>query len=226
MFDVAPSRSPIHRPLVELRQHPLIADFRSLIPAATVTGGSFAHHLPSPSQVPASERPVIFEKSMRAATSACLKNLLVLSGLPEHEPPRQPEGTRGWPAGYVGSVSHKGTIVVAALTAVGRISSIGIDLETKDDTDLSTVPQLVARGESPPPVPALEQLSVLFSAKEAIFKAAFPLCRERFGFGDVVISWKSASSQCFNGSAHFRGIDLEVRCSMRTPGWIASVALV
>ncbi len=41
-------------------------------------------------------------------------------------------GARDWPVGYTGSVSHKGTKVVAALTRIGRVTSVGIDIETLD----------------------------------------------------------------------------------------------
>ena len=34
--------------------------------------------------------------------------------------------------GYTGSVSHKGTKVVAALTRIGRVTSVGIDIEILD----------------------------------------------------------------------------------------------
>ena len=133
-------------------------------------------------------------------------------------------GARDWPVGYTGSVSHKGTKVVAALTRIGRVTSVGIDIETLDGCWELAEDQI-----------ASDELSVdlglagpviLLSAKEAVFKALNPVVGIRFGFEEVQIVRKEVASKKLLGIAHFRRHRVDVRCSTFVPSWVTSVALL
>ena len=81
-------------------------------------------------------------------------------------------GARDWPVGYTGSVSHKGTKVVAALTRIGRVTSVGVDIETLDggwelaEDQIASDELSVDLGLAGP--------VILLSAKEAVGNCALP----------------------------------------------------
>ena len=113
-------------------------------------------------------------KPKQEATGRCLMALLASAGLPAIEPRRLASGARDWPAGYSGSVSHKGTTVVAALVPAGQARSLGIDIETRDGAEeLSTVKGLSAVDELPPNWTSAGSV-ILFSVKEAAFQGPPP----------------------------------------------------
>ena len=66
----------------------------------------------------------------------------------------------------------------------------------------------------------------LFSAKEAAFKALYPVLGRRLGFEDITVSWTDDRSSCLRGTAHSDGVVLDVRCSTVIPSWVVSVALM
>ncbi len=94
-----------------------------------------------------------------------------------------------WPAGSLGSIAHTAGFALAAAAPAGPVRAIGVDVErwldddapTRLGADLANVGELealVARTGWP----AARLLTVLFSAKEAIYKCLFPDVRAYFGF--------------------------------------------
>jgi len=214
------------RRTVHLRQSHVVDELQRLVPGARVSGGTFGHWLPPPAAVRRDERASILDEARRAATSRCLKDLLVGVGLPATVPDALAGGGRVWPQGHTGSVSHKGTTVVATIAHVERFLSVGIDIETLDTQDLSGIPGLVAAAETPPALPDGQRLGALFSAKEAIFKAAYPVCRRRLEFGDVTVDWAKGPAQGLVGSARYDDVEVQVRCSVAIPTWAVAIAVV
>ena len=211
---------------MRLRFDPIVVELRRLAPEVTVNGGSFAHWLPHPATVPSATRPGLLERAKRDATGKCLMDLLAIAGLPAVVPNRLISGERDWPDGYAGSVSHKGTRVVAALVPVEQVRSLGIDIETRECAeDLSGIAGLTAVKELPPNLGTAGPVT-LFSAKEAAFKALYPVLGRRLGFEDIGVSWIDSHSSCLRGTAYSNGVALDVRCSTVIPSWVVSVALM
>ena len=210
-----------------LRFAPLVDELRRLAPEVNVSGGSFAHWLPHPATISPIDRAVIRERAEQEATGRCLTVLLASAGLPAIEPRRLASGARDWPTGYSGSVSHKGTTVVAALVSAGQARSLGIDIETRDGAaELSTIKGLSAVDELPPDWTSAGPV-ILFSVKEAVFKALHPVIDRRLRFEDIAVSWTDIrSSRCLLGIAHCGCVSLDIRCSIVVPGHVASVALL
>lgn len=128
-----------------------------------------------------------------------------------------------WPNGFTGSLTHKGTVVLGAISNSAANSGIGIDLERDDGKSLSEIRGLVGINE----IPAGSSITplILFSAKEAIFKAQFSVSKAHIEFGDVRISWRSASD-IFRGQTKLKGgIAVEVSVS-RVDKWVVSGARV
>ena len=122
-----------------LQAHPVVDELSRIAPELLIKGGSFSEWLPHPHDVPPGSAHGLLLATQRRATRECLIDLLATAGLPAIEPERLASGARAWPSGYIGSVSHKGTTVAAAITGTDRMASIGIDIDRLDGRG---VPQL------------------------------------------------------------------------------------
>jgi 4'-phosphopantetheinyl transferase EntD len=98
-----------------------------------------------------------------------------------------------WPRGLTGSLSHNDTTCVAAVARSSQVRSLGVDVE--DDAPLA--PDLVATictleeraWLATQPENARGRLAKLvFSAKEAVYKAQFPLSRKILDFDAVLVT--------------------------------------
>lgn len=209
---------------MELDSHVIVDELRRLAPELRVTGGCFAHWLPHPRAVALADRQRILKTTERNATGKYLTDLVASVGLPAVEPARLVSGARDWPAGYTGSVSHKGTMVLAAIVPANRMKSIGVDVERHAAEDLSAIGGLDA-AEHPPEISAAKRPVSLFSVKEAACKALNPILGRRLDFPDISVSWLPPDLTCSRGVARAADIALDVRCSVAVPPWIVSVAL-
>ena len=162
--------------------------------------------------------------TQRRATGKCLTDLVASLGLSAVEPARLPSGARNWPEGYTGSVSHKGTTVVAAIAPTDLMRSIGIDIERLDSKGFPTIDGLDAN-EQPCDVSDSEGQLILFSVKEAVYKALNPIIGLPLDFTDVALSWCTTGSVCSSGIARACGVTLDVRFSVAVPSWVVSAAL-
>ena len=96
-----------------------------------------------------------------------------------------------WPEGVVGSITHCRGYRAAAVAFSKNIMTVGIDAEPNGPLP-DGVERRVLRGEerqwlagAPGGVPWDR---VMFSAKEAIYKAWFPLTQRWLGFEDAIVS--------------------------------------
>lgn len=210
---------------MELRSDMIVDELRRLAPEFRINGGSFSHWLPHPRHVAPTERQRLRKMTERNATAKCLTDLVASIGLPAVEPGRLASGSRNWPAGYTGSVSHKGTMVAAAIVPSDRMRSIGVDLERHDAATVPMIPGLDA-GKHPPATSDTLGRVGLLSVKEAAFKASHPILGLPLNFTDVEVSWLPSDPPCYRGVARARDIVLEVRCSTSVSSWIVSAALV
>ena len=209
---------------MDVRPDPLAEELQHLAPEVLVKGGSFAHRLPEFRGVPRSQRDEILLATRREWTGECLTALLATAGLPAVEPPRLPSGSRSWPQGYTGSVSKRRTNVVAAIAPTDRMKSIGIDIEWQDGKGLPMLGGLDSR-EQPYVVPKDDGQLIVFSVKEAVFKALHPIFGAALDFKEIALSWIPNDSACQSGFARALGVTLDVRCSIAVPLWVVSAAL-
>ena len=96
-----------------------------------------------------------------------------------------------WPAGAVGSITHCREYCAAAVAPASRFASIGIDAEVHAELpegvlERISVPEERARLEARAGGGTWWE-TVLFSAKESVFKAWFPLARRWLGFEDACV---------------------------------------
>jgi 4'-phosphopantetheinyl transferase EntD len=100
-----------------------------------------------------------------------------------------------WPAGVVGSLTHTDGYRAAAVARSSAMRALGIDAEQHAPLP-EGVQDLVTTGPEPAAlrmlageVPAVHWPRILFSAKEAVYKAWFPLTETWLGFEDAVITF-------------------------------------
>lgn len=95
-----------------------------------------------------------------------------------------------WPQGFIGSISHKDSNVICAAANKDKVESIGIDIESFIQTEdyLNVAGQCLAPSEyrflqkGALPTSPNVTTTIIFSAKESIFKALFPDIGFFFGF--------------------------------------------
>lgn len=125
---------------------------------------------------------------VRSCARACLARL-------GHAPvaiPRTAGGAPAWPTGVVGSMTHCAGYAAAAVAAAQRVSAIGIDAEPDaplPDGVLDLVATAAERARLPAPhapdAPCWDRL--LFCAKEAVFKAWYPLVGEWLEYAEAEV---------------------------------------
>jgi len=92
----------------------------------------------------------------------------------------------GWPDGWMGSISHAGQGAIAAVARRGSCGILGVDMEQViADEVASGIWRSVARRDELEMLSVLGRqrgLTLLFSAKEALYKALYPEVRSFFDF--------------------------------------------
>lgn len=141
-----------------------------------------------PVEQPYVERAVEVRRREFVTGRACARRALEQIGV---EPVAIPSGERGepvWPRGVVGSITHCRGYRAAAVARDSDFLSVGVDAEVHEPLPAGVLEQ-VAFGRELAMVAGgaagicLDKL--LFSAKEAVYKAWFPLARRWLGFEDA-----------------------------------------
>lgn len=88
-----------------------------------------------------------------------------------------------WPDGLVGAITHTDNLAIAALADRKNVAGLGIDLEHQSRFKPNLTSAIMTKAE----IAASVDLGATFTAKEAVYKAAFPLVQKVFGFQDVTI---------------------------------------
>jgi 4'-phosphopantetheinyl transferase EntD len=111
-------------------------------------------------------------------------------GVPEGAILPDAAGAPVWPADVVGSMTHTGGYCAAAVAPAGLLRSIGIDAELHQrlGEDVSGLVMTSAERALIGALPTGTCWDMLsFSAKEAVYKAWYPLTGAALGFRDVEI---------------------------------------
>ena len=128
-----------------------------------------------------------------------------------------------WPKGIVGAISHCDGIALAAVAAKERTAGIGIDIEQIKPTIEEDIAKYVCtlrelewinqKNEM-----KIKRMLMIFSAKESIFKALFPISGVFLDFQDAELTWNE-DNMSFSGKLltqagkdYGKGYSLEVGC--------------
>ncbi len=118
---------------------------------------------------------------------ACARKALGRLGVAPADIPNGPRGEPLWPEGVLGSITHCPGYRACAVARVGDVEAIGIDAEVNAPLPDGVLEVVASRRErkllaAGGPI-CMDTL--IFSAKEAVYKAWFPLTRRWLGFEDV-----------------------------------------
>lgn len=133
------------------------------------------------------------EKRLRefATGRLCARQALEKLGFPPRPLLRGSKGEPLWPAGVIGSITHCTGYRAAAVARQAQLTAIGIDAEIHESLPAGIVNSVC----TPEEIAWLSQASdrvhwdrMLFSAKESVYKAWFPLTQRWLDFGEVSIT--------------------------------------
>jgi enterobactin synthetase component D len=170
---------------------------------------------------------VVNKRRIEFALGRAAAHLALLGAGHTHRTPLLQQTSRepAWPAGFVGSITHCESWAVAAAARAESLKSLGIDLEDVEAVPHEEIADLVCsdverewvfRGGN-----SKRKLTMLFSAKEAVYKALFPLCQKFFDFHAIELTWFPQSNS-FSGVLREElnlefpvGYRMEIGCQQR-----------
>jgi 4'-phosphopantetheinyl transferase EntD len=152
---------------------------------------------PAPGLLPGEEdilgpRALEQRRTTFALGRAAARDALAELGLPELVIGRGPAGEPLWPDGIVGAISHAGDTAIAVVGRNTDYAGLGVDVEELARGPSARAARLVCRPsemEWADVESGTRRLTMLFSAKEAVFKAMFPIARVWLGFADAELAW-------------------------------------
>ncbi|MEU1626511.1 4'-phosphopantetheinyl transferase superfamily protein [Streptomyces sp. NPDC020096] len=131
-----------------------------------------------------------------AGTRSCARRALAVLGVPPTPILPGERGAPRWPTGIVGSMTHRQGYCAAAVAYGTDLLAIGIDAEPDEPLPRQVRDTVVLSAERGWAVPgaagpdsgvAVCRDRLLFSAKESVYKAWFPLTGRPLGFRDALV---------------------------------------
>lgn len=139
----------------------------------------------SPVEAAAVARAVAGRQAEFAAGRRAARTALSRIGVTAGDLPVGPGRAPVWPEGTVGAITHDAAVALAAVARAGDVRGIGIDLTEAAPLPGDTVRAILPHAEEQELTP-LEARAV-FSAKESLFKALYPLSETYFGFDAALV---------------------------------------
>ncbi|HUA74752.1 MAG TPA: 4'-phosphopantetheinyl transferase superfamily protein [Solirubrobacteraceae bacterium] len=159
------------------------------------------------------------ESRRRSFTTArgCARRALSDLGVGPTAIVRGERGEPCWPEGFVGSITHCDGYRAAVVARASDLLSVGIDAEPNAGLRDGVLEAI----SSPEERHALARLAraearvgwgrLLFSAKESVYKAWYPLTKRWLGFKDAVVTFDAARGR-FRARVLVEGPSLPDRC--------------
>lgn len=142
---------------------------------------------------------------------------------------RREDRTVIWPAGYSASISHTKDVVAAAAARQGEVPCLGLDVEASI-VSMNLVNKLLRPDEQAQlnglsEAEVQRRATIVFSVKEAFYKAQYPVTQTFLGFMDVRLEMDllrlTARAEVVRENSPLRGLALEGFWVESGP-WIAS----
>jgi 4'-phosphopantetheinyl transferase EntD len=163
-----------------------------LVPREVVTVATRADLLPTelyPEERRALGSAVSRRRREFVTGRACARAALARIGVPPQAIASGRSGEPLWPSGVVGSITHCDGYRASAVARRTAVAAVGIDAEVHAALPPGVLATVAGERErSALAVNGLHWDRVLFSAKEAAFKAWFPLTGRRLAFEDAEVA--------------------------------------
>jgi enterobactin synthetase component D len=164
-----------------------VSVFGAPLPLSLTVEQDYAYCLPVVLKDVAQVRKQEFIAGRYCAIQAAKKIGLTIESLPSAKT-REPI----WPAGMTGSISHSKQMAISCISNNSDYLSLGIDAEElmKPEVATEVAATIATQGELDflATLDSSLGLTVLFSAKEALYKALFPLVRTFIDFKEVKLT--------------------------------------
>jgi 4'-phosphopantetheinyl transferase EntD len=115
------------------------------------------------------------------------RELLMRLGYPDRQVVKGGGGEPIWPAGVVGSLAHDDEVAVAAVALQRDFATVGIDVEPARELPADMRELIASSNELRAIADDPLKRKLLFVAKEAVYKACYPLDRVFLEFSDIEI---------------------------------------
>ena len=163
-------------------------DLRRILPAGAVASVWDGGDPPElyPDEASAVARAVPSRRTEFSLGRACARRALAELGIPALSIPVGASRQPVWPDGFVGSITHTVGLTASVAAPTFRIAAIGLDAEPAHPLPDEVRRLVLTPSEMRQGVPVEE--TVIFSAKEAVYKALFPRGGRWLDFLDVEVT--------------------------------------
>ena len=181
-----------------------------------------------PAEVAAFAGSVLKVRRASGAARIVARMLLSRFGREPYAIPKSTAGMPVWPEGIVGSLAHDAKVAIAAMAAQPEFQSVGIDIEPAEPLapDLLGIVATAKERDRIDDDPFRGRL--LFSIKEAIYKAVYPLDRTFLDHHDVEVSLADGTAVVRNGRVvrfrHCAATHIVALAFIPAPGPVAGAA--
>jgi 4'-phosphopantetheinyl transferase EntD len=172
-----------------------------ILPAGVACSEAF-HDLPDaplyPEELERVARAIPRRRNEYTTARHCARQALGALGIAPVAIPTGPRGAPRWPTGIVGTITHCRGYRAAAVARSADLAAIGIDAEPHEPLPDGVLPSIALPQEHD----HLAELfgtnpdtcwgRLLFCAKEAVYKAWYPLTQRWLGFSEALITFDPA----------------------------------
>lgn len=116
------------------------------------------------------------------------RDMLESFGLSGVAIPRGAAGAPIWPDGLIGSLAHDDQMAVAAVAPSHLFAMLGIDVEMAAPLPDDLAPMVLLDGDQAGPTFPHLAGRILFAAKEAVYKAVYPLDGVILDYDDITVN--------------------------------------
>ena len=124
----------------------------------------------------------------------CARAALAQLGCPEQPILHDPNGVPIWPDGAMAALSHSRGYCAAVAARQADFRMLGLDLEKTNRLSRAAITRVVHPQEQSYVVGDQRRASLIFSAKEAFFKAQFPEWQTHANFHDLELALEGGDS--------------------------------
>lgn len=166
----------------------LIRAAEQLLPAGVALGAAEPRAAPSGLWAGENLGPVVPKRlaeyaAGRRAARAALRKL----GVAECAIPSSADRAPVWPNGIVGSISHTDSACLSIVSKESQWMGLGIDIELARPMEPEIAASILVPKDSVSRQNVLSP-TIIFAAKEAVYKAQYPITKLLFGFDTLGVS--------------------------------------
>jgi 4'-phosphopantetheinyl transferase EntD len=168
-----------------------------LLPAGVICREAFDDVVPAPladEEARVVARAVETRRREFATARRCAREALTALGVPARAVPSGPSREPCWPDGVVGSITHCAGYRAAAVARTSTVATVGVDAEPHERLPSDVLAGIALPEEADWVVrraridDSVHWDRLLFCAKEAVYKAWFPLARRWLGFEEATVT--------------------------------------